>query len=211
MTRAIEAGMLSSIAAQSGREILHLISIDLETVGVLCLCTAPHDVVWDGHTWEGIGGAIGFESITEVEDKKAGQVGIKVSGVDQTVLSALLTYNARGRAVEIYLAHLGTETGAIISDPILMFQGFANDGFRVDERRSERGQGTVDISVRAVDRAYYMGRSRGIECNTASHQRYYSGDTFFQHVPGLMNKTIEWAGTRSRGLAAFGLVPQGGG
>jgi len=83
MTRAIEADMLSSIAAQSGREILHLISIDLETVGVLYLCTAPHDVDWNTHTWEGIGGAIGFEAITEIEDKKAGQVGIKVSGVDQ--------------------------------------------------------------------------------------------------------------------------------
>jgi len=81
-----------------------------------------------------------------------------------------------------------------------MFQGFANDGFRVDERRSERGQGTVDISVRVVDRAYYMGRSRGIECNTASHQRHYSGDTFFQHVPGLTDKTVIWNGRSNRGV-----------
>jgi len=203
MTRSLEAGMLSSIAAQSGREILHLISIDLPTVGTLYLCTAPHDVDWDSETWEGIGGAIGFEGVAESEDKKSGRVKITVSGVDQAVLASLLTYNIRGRVVELYYAHLNTETGAIVSDPFLLFQGYANEGIQVEEIRDTRGRGTVDIKLTAVDRFIYIGRGRGIECNTASHQRHFSGDTFFQHVPKLMGKTIEWRGTRKRGISAL--------
>jgi len=198
MSRDLSANMQTSVATQSGVEVTHFIVLTFST-GTSYLTTAPHDIAWNGHTWEGIGGAMGFEPIEESSDGKSGGTTIKLSGVDQSIISLILSAGSRGRPVEIYLAHLDTDAGTIVSDPVLIFEGFTNEGWTVREKRSDRGGGTVEISVRAVSELASLNRTNGIMTNTISHQKVHSGDTFFQHVPNLVGKPVVWNGTVRRG------------
>lgn len=155
------------------------------------LSTAPHNMSWDSKTWQGIGGSIGFESITETTDISGHGINQILSGVDQSIVSAILSYTYFGRYARTWLAHINS-SGAIVSDPKLVFWGRMNGGFEVTEQREEDRPGTVTIRGRFVDRFGELQLIRGVQSNIESHQRIFSTDTFFRHVHTLMNKKIVW-------------------
>ena len=187
MSRSIEAGMQTAIAAQTSR-LTHFIEL-VFSGGTVYLTTAPHDVVWDAHTWEGIGGALGFEPIEEGSTSSGGGTTLKISGVDQTILSALLSQHTRGRTVTIYLAHLDSDY-AIVSDPLEVFEGYLNQGYTVREQRGDRDGGTCVISIPVVSGMAALRRVNGFRTNLTSHQAVHDGDTFFQHVPAIASAKI---------------------
>lgn len=206
MARDLTGGMSSAIAAQEAA-LVHFISLAFSG-GKVYLTTGPHDIVWDSQTWQGVGGALFFEAITESGDEKASGVPLHLSGCDQAILAVILGQSYRGRKVEIYLAHIDTD-GAIVADPELIFDGYMNAGFRIVESRDDRGAGTVDISSRIVGRLAELALVRTILMNLGSHQVHQSTDTFFQHVAQLPNRPIYW-GTKGPSLYSPGQSPPGG-
>lgn len=161
------------------------------------MCTAPHDVPWDSKTWQGIGGNVGFEAITETTDLKGNGITQILSGVEQSIVSAILTYTCHGRYAKTWLAHIDSN-GAIMEGPKRIFWGRMNGGFEVDEVREEGKPGTVTIRGRFVNRIGDLQLIRGIQSNEESHQRFFDGDEFFKDVASMMNKKITW-GQQSRG------------
>ena len=205
MARDLTAGMQTAVAAQTGTTA-HLISLEFSG-GTIRMATLPHDIVWDGETWEGIGGALGFEPIEEGSDLKANGIGLRMSGVDQTIIAALLGQNYRGRSVSVYRVKFDSD-GAIVADPVEIFTGKLNTGFEIRETRADDARsGTVEIMTQCVSDLAVLVYSRGIKTNLASHQAVESGDTFFQHVNAMPN-WIVWGTNRSRRLR--GSSPPGG-
>jgi len=189
MPRELTTAMKTAMAAQTGT-IVHFISM-VFSGGTAYLTTAPRDVLWNSQTWEGIGGVLSFEPIEESPDGRATGTTVQISAVDQTILAAILGQNFRGRKIEIYEAHVD-DAGDIIADPMLCFEGFMNAGVEIRETRRERAGGTVDIRLRVVSRVAELSRINGIRTNIASHQTYYSDDTFFQNTPGIAHREIVW-------------------
>jgi len=208
MSRSISAGTQAAIAAQTSR-LTHFVKMEFSG-GTVYLTTAPHDIDWDGHTWEGIGGLLAFEPLEESGERTGGGTTLKISGVDQTILSALLSQHTRGRTVTIYLAHLDSDY-AIISDPLEVFEGYLNKGFQAREKRQGQGSGTCTISIPVVSGMAILGRTNGFRTNLASHQAVHDGDTFFQHVPAIASAKImpPW-GNRDYQYPSGGHSPPGG-
>ena len=81
-----------------------------------------------------------------------------------------------------------------------IFFGFQNAGWRITEVRDPDGsRNTVTIRTRAVSRLAELAQVKGIKSNVTSHQQFFGTDTFFQNVPDIMDKAIDWGGGDKRG------------
>lgn len=144
----------------------------------------------DAIAWQAVGGSLVFGGIEESGDGQAQGVDLTLSGVDQTVLAALMTNNYRGRPVRIWRVWYDPVFGTVIGEPLLLLEGRQLSHYELQEERARAG-GTVKIKTRVVG---LMGleRIRGIWSNIVSHQHIFSGDTFFQYTPTLANVKVYW-------------------
>lgn len=193
MARPITSGMQTAISSESST-LCHFLEFQFSG-GTTRLTTAPHDISWNGFTWTGIGGALSFEQVQESQDINASGVKMILSGVNQSILTILLQQFYIGRVVQIWLAHFDAN-GAIIADPLLLFNGKMNGGFEIEESHDEKMPGTVTILANMTDRLADLEQRNGIQTNLDSHQRLFSGDEFFEFVPDLASKVLEWPGPK---------------
>ncbi|WP_164994817.1 hypothetical protein [Candidatus Kuenenia stuttgartiensis] len=144
-------------------------------------------------TWVGWGGHLNFEQIDESSDLKANRMTAIFSGVDQSILQILLTQHYLGRYAKIYRAHFSG--GAMISEPLLMYWGYMNGGFRVSEKRGEDVEDdtrTVEIQADLQDKISTLNTPRGIQTNPSSLQAYFPDDGGFDGVAELVEKIVPW-------------------
>lgn len=201
MTRPLTSGILAAVEGASA-EFVHLIEIEF-AAGSAHLCTGAQNLDWDSSTWEAVGGLLEFGGVEEGSDSRGSGVDFKLSGVDQTILAALLNSRYRGQSARIWRAHLNPTTGQLIDEPLLLFQGLQLSMYNVEEERDRAG-GTVTISTR-ITSILGATRIRGMQANPVSHQHYYPGDLFFQYVAELAHRQILW-GT---GVAVYPRRPGG--
>lgn len=161
----------------------------LEISNITYLTTAFHNITWDSKTWIALGGNLSYDVIREGSDLSGYGITLFLSGVDQTAIALILGKKYIGRDCKVWFAHMGSD-GQIVADPKLVFWGKMNGGFEIRERHDDRIPGTVDVIGRMTDRFGELTLVRGIQCNVESHQRVFSGDEFFSHVPSLMTKTV---------------------
>jgi hypothetical protein len=191
VSRTVTGSMLTALAATDG-EIVVLISLDFSG-GVLYITNASQSVTYGGHTYLAMGGLLTVQPFMENADLASRSVDIVVSGVDQTVLALLLTQTYIGRSCIIYLAHLDSTTYAVISDPIKIFDGWMNGGWRTEEERPDRDIGTVKITGTMTDRLSLLEQTRGVRSNIGSHQQVFPGDTFFGSIGQRKDQRSGWA------------------
>jgi hypothetical protein len=161
-------------------EFVHLLEFQFAS-GTVRLATGAQDLSWNALQWEAIGGLLEMGGVEETSDARAQGIDVRLSGVDQTVLSVLLNSQYRGRTVKIWRGHLDRTTGQFVGDPLLIFQGLQLSPYTVDEDRS-RTAGTVRISTR-LSGYFGVERIRGIMTNLASHQHHFSDVDSYKNTP----------------------------
>lgn len=163
----------------------------LDILNIVRLCTAPHDMSWDSKTWSGVGGNIGFEAIQEGSDLSSFQTNVVLSGVDQTVIAIILSKKYIGRECIVWRGHIGSD-GLIVADPVLLFWGEMNGGFKIRHMKNEGKPGTVEVVGTMTDQLGSLEVVNGVQTNVESHQRIAPGDEFMRNVPSLMMKNVIW-------------------
>lgn len=190
MTRTLTAAMKTAFAAESG-EAFHLFELNFSG-GVQRLTDGSNTITWDGKTWTAVGGHLRFDAVQEVTTLTGQGVRITLDGVDQTVISALLSENYIGRVARIYRGHIGTD-GTIIADPVELFNGLLNSPFEI----REDGE-TVKVTTFVVSTLTRLRQRRGIRANVASHQQHFPNDTFFRHITAANARQPFWPGRPPR-------------
>jgi hypothetical protein len=202
MVRSLATGFSAAISAETST-LTHLIELNTSD-GATRLTTSPTDISWDSNTWTGIGGALVFGAISETDDGRAQGVEIRLSGVEQTIINLILSYNVRGREARIYIAHIAAD-GTIVADPYQAFSGYLNDRWKITEERQKKR--TVTITTRMVSRVAVFQKANPVRANIHSHREMLrrSGatgaalsDTFFTFLPKLVGKPIYWGNTPYR-------------
>lgn len=216
MTRTLEAGMVTAVAAVEGYADVWLLVLT-SSGGTTRITTAPQSVTWDGNTYTAVGGAIEIEPPQETSDPQAQSLRMTLSGVTQTIIADLLTNNMRGQACTLYFGQIDPSSGAVVADPVEVFTGLLNDRWEIREERDERG-GTVRISTSAVSQLARYLVSRATRTNVQSHNDMIAraggtpGDTFFSRVPTLVGKLVMWGKSVTPvGDAVIGGIPNDGG
>lgn len=108
MPRTLGAGV-SPIPQLRSAEAVYLMEFQFSG-GSIFLNTGSTDLLWNGNTWVAVGGAIDLDPLTETTDQQGQGLGIKLSGVDQSIIAAMLTNGHRGRLAKVWLAHIHRTT-----------------------------------------------------------------------------------------------------
>jgi len=159
MARTLSSAMQTAISAKEGYDDVWLIEI-AGSGGTLRYATSPSSVAWDSQSWIGIGGVIDFEPPPETSDPSGMSLRLSLSGVDQAVISEVLTNNMRGRDCVLYWGQILTSTGVIVTDPIEAFAGLMNASWEILHTPSDVGsRGTVRVTTTIVSQmARYLFR-----------------------------------------------------
>jgi hypothetical protein len=163
------------------------------SASTLRLCTAPTNLVSGGFTWTGVGnlGAVG--AVNESADTTTEQLTLKLSVVDQALLSSLIADPAsyRGRKVKLYLQLL-TENWVVSGGPILRWSGVMNKvkvQREFSENQASSGSIELDCMRRGMDRARNY---EGARMTLQQQQVLYPGDTGLRYMRELIAKPQVW-------------------
>ncbi len=189
MTRVLTTGVLTAIAAQ-GSELIHLLEMNFSG-GAVRLTTGPNDVTVGGDLFVATGSAMTFEGVQETAKVTAQSVRMTLDGVSQTAVNALLAEDYIGRLAKLWRAHIDS-AGLVIADPVLLFQGFMNDSWEVEEQYPEGGGGGSRVRTTFISPLVKFKQKRGITADVLTHGRHFSGDTYFQHMAALTDKDEGW-------------------
>lgn len=180
MTRDFSSSFITGLQADSAEERVHLLELQYST-SVVRISTGSRDIDWNGLTWNAVGGHLVVGQLEESGDGVA--LDLQLGGIDQSIVSILLSENFRGQPVRLYQAHLDQSAGTVEAE-LLFPDGLQLDSYQVEENVTRGAPITVTIRTRVMHRLT-QDEFRGIRANTMSHQRHFPGDTFFQHVPAL--------------------------
>ena len=214
MTRPLHAAMLTDIAAASAEEIQFL-EFQFST-NTTRLCTAANDVVWNGLTWDAIGGRLDMEGFSESAEDSQNGLRLTLCGIDLAFIAQVLGENFIGRPAKIWHGHIDRATGLIVggaTGPVLMFDGRMNETWEINETHGESGGGECSISTRVSARISEISKVRGIRTNVISHQSCgIAGvitDTFFQNVGSIPNvRDVGWGQPPRGGIPIYQQPPR---
>ena len=132
--------------------------------------TAPTTPVGGTNTYTAQGDFIGFSPLAEDFDVRVGKFSIFLSAISNNYSSKFINYEIEGKRVVIYKAFLNLTTFAIISQPILMFDGLIYN-FAITEG-AKSCQINVDCSSLFAD----FERTAGRKTNNWSNWLYQGGN-----------------------------------
>lgn len=177
-------GASGSVLAEWGAEFcrpVHLLEVDFNPY--IYLTDAGNNVDWSSHEYIA-SQFLGFSPINETSELLANSCTITLSGVDQSVVGALLQETYLNRKVKIRLAMLDVNW-RVISSPVLIFDGrLTKPSISVDP-----DSGTVNCFVEAVSLLDFE-RTRGRHTNDAEQQRLYPGDRGFKQIVSIPDKVF---------------------
>lgn len=168
--------------------------------GSVYLNSGSRDVSFEGNNYVAAKGILQHDSISETGDRRAQQVTLRLYGVEQSILSTILSNNFRGRRAWIYLAHYNPDTG-VLGTPDLLFVARQNGDYKVTEERNAEGEltGTVSVETQLVSALGSLEHTNSVRANPISHQEMLrragvtpTNDTFFERVPSLVEAQITW-------------------
>lgn len=211
MSRTLGAGELSEAQAERS-SVVHFVEIN-SSAGALRFNTTAQNVLWNGHTWLGSGAILALGDSQEVAGIDGPAVDLEFSGVDQAVISDILSNDVRGRSVVIYRGHI-QDDGTVAADPWPVFAGLLNADWVIEETRKDEGRsGTVTVKTQALSLGSIGQQTRALTSSTAGHQAMLvraglaATDTFFRNVPFMAVRIVNWGDTPS---ALGGYITNGG-
>lgn len=189
MPRSLSAGMQTAIA---GGILYPAIFIQAQFLtGTVYIWTGLGSIVWNGHTWQGVGSLLSVAAIEEGSTVEARGISITLSGVNNALLADVLQEFQVTAPVTIYLGLFAGSPLALLDSPVTCWAG------KMDQPVIDVGAETATISIAA--------ESRMILHNVPCERRYtqddqvidYPGDQGFQFVTSIVNQNLYWGRTPS--------------
>lgn len=148
--------------------------------------TAPWDVSHGGHQWLSNGFLIDVDGYERVDELRAKDSAIGLSGVDLDTAAALLLQPQVNREVIIYDAWLNP-SGGVVPDPIV------RDIYFIDSASIEQGEETASVLITISGEFADFKIKRGIRTTDRSLRRYFPDDRLYQYSTDV-KKELRWGG-----------------
>jgi len=183
-----DRGATEAVVLELGKaknQPIHLVDVLFDTTPIY-ITDAWRSVVWGGHTYTALGHFLGFSDIEETSELQVANLTTQLSGVDQSVVSAVLSENYIDRPLIIRKAFLDDEM-TVIADPVLIFEG-RMDNPVIDENPED---GSCVVTVSASNAWVDFERLSGRHTNDAEQQIFFPGDKGFEFVSQVTSE-ITW-------------------
>lgn len=143
-------------------------------------------VVWNGHTYLANGHYLDYDTIEETAELTVNQTRVTLSGVDQSEIAGVLSYEYIDRRLVIRKAFLADDETVVV-DPFPILDGRC-DAPSVVENPDD---GTCTVVITAGNHWIDFERKPGRHTNHQEQQLHFPGDLFFEYVSEI-NKEIKW-------------------
>ena len=190
------ANQTAAVAAHA--EIVTFVDLDFSS-GHLYVHTASGTITWGGHDWLGVGKLGSVDQVKEDAELRPNSIRLTLSGVDSALINTAMTEDYHGRAVSIYVGLVSLTTGALVATPETVFRGL------MDYMSVELGKNAGSIVVNCESELARWQRPRGLLSTHESQQIIYAGDRFFDMIPVIQSRVINWS---KKGKAGFE-IPEG--
>lgn len=147
------------------------------------------DLTYNNTTYSASGHLLNITEIATTSDLQINDITLSLSGVDQTKISEVLSYNYIDREVIIRRALLNNED-AIYATPVVVFRGRINNPTITDNPND----GTSLVTVNATSYLSDFERKPSRHTNHLEHNYFYPNDDFFS-LWGQIDKEIIWGYT----------------
>jgi len=155
--------------------------------GNINLWTGVTSIVVGADTFVGVGELGNIGDIRETTQIKAAGVDLTLSGIDSSIIAAILLENYQGRPATIYTAFLDSDGN--YKDRITMFKGRMD----VITCREDGEEAIVTVSVESVLVALERANQRRM--TPEDQKAIYPTDTGFDQVPQIQDLEIVWGRT----------------
>lgn len=149
------------------------------------LCTAMHDLDWNGHTWRGAGQLVSIEDITETDTMEATGFALSVTLTSSALVSLALSEAVQGDECTVYLG-LFDSAGALIGTPVVVDFGIC-DQVQIDDAET-----SCEFKLTIESEMANFSRPRVVRYTNADQQAMYPGDKFFEYVEQMAEKAVAW-------------------
>jgi len=170
------------------KEVSPILLARLETSqGNVLVWTGLGNLQFGGETYLGIGDLGRITPVKEVgEEIRANMVSFQLTGIPTELISTALGAQYQGRSAKLWLGFISG--GALIEDPILLFDG------RMDIMDIDEGPEKSTITITAESRLADLNRARVRRFTNEDQQYFYPNDKFLEYVAAIQNVEIVWRG-----------------
>jgi hypothetical protein len=180
--RDVPAGFETNVAASHVTTIL-LVQLDLDS-GTLYMTDAPHDVTYDGQTWQSMYGVAGVSDLVETDGEVRG-LQFQISGVPTSLLALALDEKIQGRYVTVKLATLANTTLTVDDN------AWSGSLDTMQIVYDEDGQ-HASIYVTAEHALARWDQPNLLRYSHQDQQRLHPGDMFFEFAERMAEVTVTW-------------------
>lgn len=152
--------------------------------GTVYMWNGYHSLVWNGHTWLGLGHVGGISEVRESADTAANGLVLTLSGVPSANVAEVLRNDTQGRPAKVFFGVLNVD-GFSLADPICIFDG-------VIDNPSISDDGTTATIEVPIEKEFIDTRSSSARYTHEDQKQRYPADLGLQFVAGLAEKTITW-------------------
>lgn len=196
MTRAIPAALLTALTQEAIEPFYAIEMLFDDTDGTsyneagyqgnraLRLWTGYGDRTISSATYIGAGEVINISGLEETSDLSAKGATVTFNGIDTDIMTLALSEPYQSRKARILFGE------ASVSDTIEVFSGL------MDVMSIEHSGDTVNISMAIESKLITLQRANIRRYTSENHKLRHPGDTFFDFVSDLQDKSIQWGPER---------------
>jgi hypothetical protein len=151
-------------------------------------------------TWQGTGLLMNVAAVTEGSDLNIGGVQLTFDGVNQSIISIIMSNQFRNQPVEVYKAWFNPTTGVIVGSPLKLFVGYQNEPYSIGETSTDNPD-AVSVTTKIISRVTKTTAENVVLSNVDSHYGYIQRspltDTaaeFFYFTPSIVGIDVHWGG-----------------
>lgn len=185
MARNLTGAIITELDAVTVRPVTFV-----ETVfagGTFRFWTGIGDITWDGELWTGAGNLLEITPMTETTLVKANGITITLSGVNSSLLSAVLAQVQQSKTARCWLGFLDS-SGAVIGDPYNFFVGF------MDLPEIQEGGATSTITIGVESELIELLHPRNRRYTHEDQVTDFPTDKGFNFVNALQSWNGKWGG-----------------
>lgn len=184
MPRTLSTAMQTAVSAATKAPVL-IAEIETAT-GFLRVWTGLGDLTFQSNVYSGVGQLASVSAPEETTDLKSTGLVFSMTGIPTALLEQSVNAVRQNLPARLWLGLLDMGTGALIADPVLVFEGTC--GVPSTEETGD----TCTISLSAENIMASLKRPREIRYTPEDQANRADGDKGFDYVAGLQDKSIVW-------------------
>jgi len=181
MSRSVHASVITELAKDSVK-LCHMIEIHLSSTTYIT--DSGQDIVYGGNTYLASSHFLDVSTIKEDSEVRVGTSKVRLSGVEQSFISALLSSSYISKQLIVYRAYLD-DNSAVIGTPVLIHDGRISEFDIIDTPESS----VVELGVSSHWSDFE--KKAGRHTNSNSQSLFFTGDKGFDFAANIV-KDLKW-------------------